>query len=254
MTNALHRTARALAEKGMAILPCVARGKVPATPHGVKDATADAATIDAWWRLLPEANIGIACGAASGIFVVDIDGDDGEATMGALEAERGELPPTVEAITGNGRHCYFRLGDHAPVGNSAGRIGPGVDTRGEGGYVLAPPSIHPTGRTYQWSVDTAADFADAPDWLHAMLASRAAPKPACELKVSATVAEGTRNDTLARLAGHLLRRRVNPRMVLALMQSFNATNCMPSLPEAEVTTTFESIARAEARRRGLIRE
>ena len=249
MTTRLHRAAIALAKTGMAILPCVARGKVPATPHGVKDATIDAATIDAWWQECPEANIGIACGTVSGVFVVDIDGDNGEASMRKLEAEHGALPPTVEVITGNGRHCYFRLGE--PIGNSVGRIGPGVDTRGHGGYVLAPPSVHPSGRRYEWSVDTATEFADAPDWLRELISTKARPKSAVGLHniVAGTVTEGRRNDTLARMAGCLLRHYVEPPMALALVDAFNRANCSPPLPDAEVIRTVESIWTAEQRRR-----
>ena len=249
----LHQAARALAERGMAVMPVQARDKVPATSHGVHDATTDPATIDDWWRLIPDANIGVACGVVSGIFVLDIDGEDGEATIRGLEAEHGPAPSTIEVITGQGRHCYFRLGDHGPVGNTAGRIGPGIDTRGDGGYVLAPPSIHPSGRRYEWSVDTAGEFADAPDWLHEKLAECASEQSTFTAECLDTgIGEGTRNDTLARITGHLLRRGVEPRMARALVLSFNQTHCAPSLPDDEAVAVIESIARLEARRRGLV--
>ena len=245
MTSELHYAARALAAKGMSLMPCVARGKVPATSHGVKDATSDAATIDAWWRLLPEANIGIACGAVSGIFVVDIDGEDGEGTMRKLEAEHRALPPTVEVITGNGRHCYFRLGDHGPIGNSVGTIGPGIDTRGNGGYVLAPPSIHPSGRRYEWSVDSADEFADTPDWLHQLMKAKAT----CDRDIAGDIGAGIRNATVATLAGRLLRRFVDPSDVLVLVAAYNKVHCSPPLSDSEVIRTVKSIWAAEQRRR-----
>ena len=102
--------------------------------------------------------------AASGIFVVDVDGLDAEATLRRLEAEHGALPATVEVITARGRHIYFKW-PQEPVRNSAGKIGPHIDVRGDGGYVLCPPSIHPSGRRYSWSVDSADRIADAPGWL-----------------------------------------------------------------------------------------
>src|SRR5262249_12553200 len=112
---------------------------------------------------LPAANIGVATGKPSGIFVVDVDGVDAEAELRKLEAQHGALPPTIEVITARGRHVYFKM-PAAPIRNSAGKLGPGLDIRATGGYVLAPPSIHPTGRRYEWSVDCASAIADAPTW------------------------------------------------------------------------------------------
>ena len=155
MFSDLHTAARVIAARGIAVMPCMVREKLPATSHGVKDATTDAATIDEWWRLDPQFNVAIACGEISGIFVLDIDGEDGEASLRRLEEEHGEpIPPSVEAVTGNGRHIFLRLNDDGPIPNSVSKLGPGLDTRGDGGYVVAPPSIHPSGRRYCWSVDS----------------------------------------------------------------------------------------------------
>ena len=246
MTTRLHRAAIALAKTGMAILPCKPRDKIPLTAHGVKDATTDAATIDAWWQGCPEANIGIACGAASGVFVLDIDGEDGEGTMRKIEAGHGVLPATVEVITGNGRHCYFRLED--PIGNSVGRIGLGIDTRGDGGYVLAPPSVHPSGRRYEWSVDTATEFADAPDWFLGLLQKKTATAAAAGWQ--SAIPEGARNSTLASMAGFLLW-RFPPDKALYLTDAVNRANCTPPLPDDEVIRIVDSIwARDQERQSG----
>ena len=155
------RTAIALAQKGMAVFPCRPQDKRPATANGLKDATTDLDIIRQWWRQEPQFNLAIATGAVSGIFVVDIDGLDAEVELRRLEAEHGGFPSTVEAITARGRHVYFRSPE-TPVRNSASKIAPGIDVRGDGGYVLAPPSIHPSGRRYEWSVDCATALADAP--------------------------------------------------------------------------------------------
>ena len=149
------RTAMALAQKGMAVFPCRPQDKRPATANGLKDATTDLDIIRQWWRQEPQFNLAIATGAISGIFVVDVDGLDAEVELRRLEAEHGGLPSTVEAITARGRHVYFRSPE-IPVRNSASKIAPGIDVRGDGGYVLAPPSIHPSGRRYEWSVDCAS--------------------------------------------------------------------------------------------------
>ena len=134
------RAALALANRGLPVFPCQIRGKEPATYHGVKDATTDPNAIRGWWGTEPKYNIGLATGAPSKVFVVDIDGDDGETSLSGLEIDNGALPATVEVITGRGRHLYFKMPD-LPIGNSAGRIGAGIDVRGSGGYTLAPPSV-----------------------------------------------------------------------------------------------------------------
>src|SRR3974390_2224924 len=158
------RPAIALALKGLAVFPCRPQDKRPATANGLKDATTDLDIIRQWWRQEPQFNLAVATGAVSGIFVVDIDGLDAEVVLRRLEAEHGGLPSTVEVITARGRHVYFRLPEML-VRNSVGKIAPGIDVRGDGGYVLAPPSIHPSGRRYEWSVDCATALAVAPVWL-----------------------------------------------------------------------------------------
>ena len=208
--------------------------------------------IGAWWHRQPDNNIAIATGAASGIFVVDLDGLDAEAALRRLEAEHGALPPTVEAITARGRHIYFKS-PQEPVRNSAGRIGDHIDIRGDGGYVIAPPSIHPSGRRYCWSVDSADRIADAPSWLLAK--QKGADVSASTLspewrRLIEGVSEGARDCSLARLAGHLLRHHVNPFVTLGLLQSWNATHCTPPLPASDIERIVNSIAGKELRRRG----
>ena len=115
-----------------------------------------------------------------------------------------------------------------------------------------PPSVHPTGRRYCWSVDSASTFAAAPEWLLAMVA--AAP-PQCLLQnggvsVKNEVEEGQRNVAAARLAGHLLRHSIDAHVVHELLQSWNAMHCRPPLSEAEVSRIIDSIAARELRRRG----
>jgi hypothetical protein len=99
------QTARALAEKGFAVFPCLPRDKRPATSHGVKDATTDPIEIESWWQHEPNYNIGIATGAISGVFVIDIDGADAEAELRKLEVQHGDLSPTVESITARGHRA-----------------------------------------------------------------------------------------------------------------------------------------------------
>ena len=241
-----------LASKGMAVFPCLPAAKQPATPHGLKDASFDPAVIREWWEGDPNYNVAIATGTVSNILVIDIDGLDAEAELRKLETKHGALPTTVEAITPRGRHIYFRS-PAEPIRNSAGKIAPGIDVRGDGGYVLAPPSLHPTGRRYCWSVDSAAAFADAPSWLLALAATPtptiATPPTDWRTLVRDGVAEGVRDASLTKLAGHLLRRRIDPIVALELMFAWNEARCAPPLPPSAVARIVNSIAGRELRRR-----
>ena len=250
------RTALALAARDLRVFPCQPRSKLPATPHGCKDASIDLEKIRQWWREIPDANIGIATGTASGIFVVDIDGLDAEAELRRLEAEHGELPATVEVVTPRpGRHLYFRMPE-APLRNSASKIAPGVDVRATGGFVICPPSIHPSGRAYAWSVDSANAFAAAPEWLLAKITERtngngAAPTPPSTWRrlMADGVDEGQRDASAAKLAGYLMRRFIDPTVVLEIVRMWNTARCRPPLPDADIERVVNSIAGKELQRR-----
>ena len=151
------------AAKRLPVFPCVPNGKLPAIARGFYAATTNPETIKRYWRV-SDRNIGIPTGSVSGFWVLDVDGDNGEANLFALEAKHGRLPPTREVITGGGgRHLWFVY--TGPIQSSVGKVAPGVDTRGDGGYVIVPPSIHACGREYHWSVDSVDELASAPDWL-----------------------------------------------------------------------------------------
>jgi hypothetical protein len=249
-------TALALARKNLAVFPCMPADKTPACTHGCKDATTDIIAIQTWWQENPRYNIGIATGAVSSIFVIDIDNGeaDGEAEWDKLLDQHGVLMPTVEVITARGRHLYFRY-PSVPVRNSAGKIAPGIDVRGDGGYVLAPPSRHPTGKRYCWSVDSTSAIAEAPPWLIDLVATptngNGATAPSeWRTLVAGGVVEGQRDCTVAKLAGLLLRRFVDPIVTLELLQAWNATRCSPPLPPKDIERIVDSIAGRELRRRG----
>jgi hypothetical protein len=141
--------ALAYAARRLPVFPLIPCGKTPAIKRSFHDATLNPQTIRRHWRIAAR-NIGIATGASSRAWVLDIDGEDGEATLRRLEARYGSLPPTREVITGGGgRHLWFEY--TVPIPSTAGRIGLGVDTRGDGGYVVVPPSVHPNGRAYEWA-------------------------------------------------------------------------------------------------------
>ena len=145
----------------ISVFPLLPMSKAPACRRGFKDATTNPATIRRWWIAQPDYNIAIATGLISGVWIFDVDGATGALTLCDLEAKNGNLPATWISITSAGPHFWFQA--TAEIQSSAGRVGDGCDVRGEGGYVLVPPSIHPDGPVYRWSNDV--PIAPAPDWL-----------------------------------------------------------------------------------------
>jgi Bifunctional DNA primase/polymerase, N-terminal/Primase C terminal 1 (PriCT-1) len=253
----MFAAAMRLASKGLRVFPVKERQKEPAVAKGCLAATIDSDVIASWWTADPDFNIGIACGPASGMFAIDIDGPDAEVEIAKLEVLHGPLPATVEVITPRpGRHLYFAWPAGHDLRNSAGKLAPGIDVRGAGGYVLAPPSVHPSGRLYCWSVDSASSFSEAPHWLLDKLTSKERIDTVSANRDSTWYAlvrdgvhEGQRNESIAKLSGHLLRRRVHPNVVLELLQGWNAARCTPPLPERDVERIVDSIAARELKRR-----
>jgi hypothetical protein len=253
----LGTAALALAEKGLRVFPCIERGKKPAVHDNLDRATTDPNVIAGWWRWT-NYNIGIATGPGSGIWVLDIDSDEGEALLHELEAKHGALPPTIEVITGDGRHLYWRWPSGCEIRNKQDNpVMPGIDVRGEGGYVLAPCSVHPSGRVYSWSVDNADEFADAPEWLIDLVQRKrrgdaeAPPTlPAAWRTFIGDTYEGShRAHAIARLAGLLLRRYIDPLVALDLVRLFNAAHCQPPLDDKDVVRIVTDITTREKQRR-----
>ena len=177
----LLKAALIYAAAGLAVFPLNPRTKKPATKRGFCDATTNPETIRRFWRVT-DRNIGIATGAMSGIWILDID-PGGEDHLGRLEAEHGKLPPTRNVITGSGgRHLWFKYTE--PMQCSAGRVAPQIDVRGDLGYCVAPPSIHENGRRYKWFTDPAAPVAVAPEWLVAL--TRKKPPISARARIHAT--------------------------------------------------------------------
>ncbi|MGE3230270.1 MAG: bifunctional DNA primase/polymerase [Hyphomicrobium sp.] len=180
--TALASAAFRLALRHMRVFPLAPGTKVPiAGSNGLVGASDDPDATRSRWNKTPNANIGIATGSKSGIWVLDVDAQHGGAeTLATLEAEHGALPLTITVETpSGGRHLYFAWPSDGPeIRNSAGRVGPGIDVRGEGGCITAPPSVLRDGRSYRWIKNGASGFAAAPDWLIALaLPPPAPPRP-----------------------------------------------------------------------------
>lgn len=139
------------AKRGWPVFPCCPRSKIPATPHGFKDATTDEKLIRAWWALEPDYNVAIATGHASGVYVLDIDDKPGRSVDEALASLGLGWPETPTVRTGGGGvQLFYAFPTGSDLSITGGKLGLGIDTRGNGGYVVAPPSIHPNGNPYKW--------------------------------------------------------------------------------------------------------
>jgi hypothetical protein len=173
--------AELLVRHGLAVFPLAPMLKIPAIPkarggNGVLDATKDMSIIAGWNLRYPKANIGAACGAISGIIVLDLDPKNGSAaSVEALRAQGLLFPKTVCSRTPRGGwHLYFKW--RPGLSNSVEAIAPGIDVRSERGYVAAPASFTRDG-LYQWFVPfEEMQPAELPDWIPDLLAKKAAPE------------------------------------------------------------------------------
>ena len=189
----VHQAALNLAAHGFRVLPIRPGMKHPPMAAWQQAATTRTEAIGAWWNGLYRGHgVGIATGhldTGEGFFVLDIDERDtfsGTDTLHDLEKVHGQLPATITSITGSGsEHRYLRVpaGRAVPRKDQSGRLGAGLDIRGEGGQVVVAPTVHPNGNAYAWEVGHAPgeiDMAEAPAWLMDLLApvERSAPAPA----------------------------------------------------------------------------
>ena len=187
--------------------------------------------------------------------VLDIDpNSDGEESVDALIAEYGPLPDTPVVLTGGGgRHLYFRHpGGNLP--NSAGHLGPGLDVRGDGGFVVAPPSRHVSGRRYEWEASGHLEdvpLAAVPSWMagdgEAGTGKGQRNEPGWVSVALQGVTEGERNQTAAKLTGHYLQKGLSGGDVAVLLKSTFAPNCRPPMDAAEVDEVVASLLRTRSR-------
>ena len=192
-----------------------------------------------WWAQFPDANIGIATGKVSGIVVVDVDA--GGSTEG--------LSPTVMARTGGGGDHLFYKHPGVPIKNSVKKIAPFTDIRGDGGYVVVAPSLHKTGRRYEWLIAPEdAGFEDLPKWILEKCAENGNVKKDWKEFPTSQVKEGARNDTAASYAGKLLH-DLSPELWEGAgwtsLKKWNDTNVKPPLSGDELRAVFQSIAQKE---------
>lgn len=250
--STLIEAALSYAARGWSVLPLAPRSKVPlAGTHGFKDATTDEFQIREWLREQPHANIGIATGHISGLWALDVDPrHGGERSLSDLRREVGDWV-TLQAITGNaGRHYYFRLQPGSMVASGSG-LRPGLDWRGDGGYVVAPPSVHPNGNRYEWELPGSPGVGTldvAPPALLALVAAGARgggherrPAPGDDR----IFGEGERHSALTSMAGRLRTQGMGALGILDALRAMNERQCRPPLPDKDLERIASSAAEWE---------
>ena len=262
-TGSMGALALEYARRGWAVIPlhtpdsagacscrnakCASPGKHPRVMQGLKAAAHDPGQVAKWWAQWPEANIGIVCGAVSGLVALDVDGPEGAETLESLEAELGPLPETIEALTGKGRHLYYKH-PGGRVRPSAGALGPGMDVRGDDSYVVGPGSLHHTGRRYLWEATHGPEDVALAELPAAWIQKLQEDKPGATSAGSGEpvrILEGQRNTTLTRMAGALRRQGADADAILAALLTVNQNQCVPPLNVREVKTIARSVARYE---------
>lgn len=233
---------------------CDAPGKHPIPKGWQNQGTKDPKVIEKWWTKWPQAGVGIVTGSLSGIIVLDVDPDKGgDESLLDLTSQQRRLPDTVQCLTGGGgKHFYFQT-TQTILHNSAGKLAPGLDIRAEGGFVVAPPSLHKSGRCYEW--ETSSDPANVPvapipNWLLQLIqpsgTSPASNNNGHHPQIPAQpkkIGRGKRNQILASKAGTMRRVGFPQASIEQALLEYNKLNCNPPLTDQEVLTVARSISR-----------
>lgn len=244
MGNCLDAAIKYATKYNWAVFPVDAESKRPLTPHGCKDAKKDVGAIKHWWKKWPNANVGIATGSVSNLIVIDEDIDrekdiNGYQSVFQWEKVNGSLPETITAITGRGGyHLYFQYSG-TDIGNRAGLI-EGVDVRGEGGYVVAPPSIHPNGTEYQWEYPPEEYRAAELNETVRKLLSAGKTETKEAFRLPSKIPSGERNSTLFRHACSLQAQGMSDEAIRAAIIAVNNTQCDAPLPPEEIDQIVSS--------------
>jgi hypothetical protein len=223
------------------VFPLKPRAKEPLTPHGYKDATLDERQIREWVKKWPAANIGVPTGTR--FWVLDVDPrNGGNETLEALIAKHGQLPDTLQQMTGGaGRHFLFELPETFTP--KSGHLADGLDIKGEGGYIVVAPSVHPSGRAYVW--DGARKISEqpllpAPPWLLAEIeaANHSGRGP---VQVPERIPKGKQHTTLFKMGTSMRAKGFEEEEIFAALWAANTTRCEAPGPEANIRKLAASI-------------
>ncbi len=219
---------------------CTSIAKHPRTRNGLKDASAEAEQINSWWSSFPGSNVGLLTGRASGIVVLDIDLKSGGLnSLRKLQEDYDQFPQTSCVRTGGGGLHYYFKAPEFPLKNRTNLL-PGIDFRADGGYVVAPPSLHASGYLYEW--ETRCENSFMPAWLLELVK----PQHKTISKPESKVKEGQRNSTLTSIGGFLLSRGVSSDALPEILSTVNKSSLSPSLSAIEVEKVSKSLKRYDS--------
>ena len=245
MSNKYLEAALEYARQGFSVFPCRARSKTPANSHGCKEASKDEAKIREWWSNTPNANVAIATGEVSdGLVVIDLDikGDKRAAIyLKEWQELHGDFPDTWITLTGGGGHHILYKTDQ-PLRNST-NAELCIDIRANGGYIIAPPSLHPTGAKYRWYTQN-GDVAKADENVLNFIASvskRQKEKKKQNFMLKNQIVEGERDDTLFKYAASLQARGFSDEAILQSLTETNEERCTTPLPQADIERIWHSV-------------
>jgi hypothetical protein len=237
----------ALASKGWKLFPQHSGTKHPIIRKGWNTKATDATKqLTELWTASPSANIGVKTGLVSSLMVLDVDGATGAESLRALEEKYGVLPATLTSKTGNGQHFFFKHPGHKftiklSLKACAKRLGPGLEIKADGkaDAVTVPPSVHASGKSYEW-VNAKTPVAVAPNWLLDLLTVEGIPTPASNSNV---IPEGQRNDAMYAEVCRLFKTGARKEDVLRSALEINQHRCKPPLPNAEIRSIVASVAK-----------
>jgi hypothetical protein len=228
---------------------CTSPGKAPLVQWKEHQTRAPTETeLRSWWHAWPNANVGIAMGPVSGLVGVDSDGEAGEARL--QEMSGGDLPDTLEFVTGKGRRLLYAIPPGVTLASTYQALAVSEELRllGQGMQTVAPPSRHAGGSVYRWAVGRApanVGPAPAPFWLvQAMSVGRIVDgKPADPLTDGEAIPEGRRNSVLTSMAGTMRRRGFSSEAIRAALAVENEGRCDPPLPDPDIVVIAQSVSR-----------
>lgn len=240
--------------KGWAVFPLSPRSKVPLWgSNGLLDATTDAEKVEAWWKENPEYNIGIATGEKSGFVVIDVDPrNGGNETLYEKVIEHGSLPDTLQFRTGGGgRHFLFRYPGYKVKSTN---IFAGLDSKGDGGYIVAPPSVHESGRIYE-TVTLDSELADMPDWWAQKVKAPSEKKGVRKVIPSSfskekylngdMINKGGRDEYLFTSACKMRAEGLEQDEIYTVLSEVNTIRCSPPLKEKDILRISKSASKYE---------
>lgn len=224
------------ANQGWKVFPLKEKDKIPVVKWA-DVATTEKGIITKWWNEKPSANVGIMTGADSNLLVLDIDArHGGEETLLSLQEKYGTLPETPICRTGGGgRHFFFKYADGTK--NTTGKLGEGIDTRSQGGYVVGANSLHPNGTNYEWDkshLPSKVSVNDAPDWLLKILEEKQAETFVIPPTGEGIFPPGQRHDIFISLAGSMRRRGMSNEAIFQALMVENLAHCIPPVPEDHI--------------------